>query len=46
MLKAEVHDAVADPAPNIVSVEDDVAVPVQYACAVRTLAPLQPVHVS
>ena len=41
----EVHDVAADPAPNIASVEDEVACPVQNACAVRTLFPLHPEHV-
>src|SRR5580692_7292664 len=39
-----VHDAVAEPAPNIVKVEDEVARPAQNACAVRALFPLHPEH--
>jgi hypothetical protein len=42
---AEEQDAEAAPAPNIVSVEDDLAVPVQNACAVRMLLPVQPEQV-
>ena len=44
-LTAEVQDGALEPAPNIASVEDDVAVPVQNACAVRRFLPLQPEHV-
>jgi hypothetical protein len=44
-LTPEVHDTVIAPVPNIARVEDEVAVPVQNACAVRRLLPLQPVHV-
>jgi hypothetical protein len=41
-ITTEEQDVEPAPAPNIVSVEDDLAVPVQNACAVRTLLPVQP----
>jgi hypothetical protein len=41
-MTTEEQDAESAPAPNIVSVDDDLAVPVQNACAVRMLLPVQP----
>jgi hypothetical protein len=41
---ADVHAVVIAPAPDIVSVEEAAAMPVQNACAVLRLCPVQPEH--